>query len=83
MLDDPQIMGNKQIGQLERFLNVLHQIDYLRLNRYIQGTDGFVAHDEFRMKRYRSRNAHTLALAAGKLVRIPQDMLGTQPHALD
>ena len=83
MLDDPQIMGDKKVGQLVLFFDVLHQIDYLGLDRYIQGTDRLITDHKLRMKGDRSRNAHTLTLAAGKFVGIPKDMLGTQPHALD
>ena len=65
MLDDPQIMGDKEVGQLVLFFDVLHQIDYLGLDRYIQGTDRLITDHELRMKGDRSRNAHTLSLAAG------------------
>ncbi len=42
MLDDTQIMGDKQIGQSEFFLQIFQQVDNLGLNGNVQGRNGFV-----------------------------------------
>ncbi len=69
MLDDGQVVGDKEIGQVTLFLQALEQVDDLRLNRNVQRGDRLVADDELRVQRQGAGNADTLALAAGKFVR--------------
>ncbi len=52
-------------------LQILEQVDDLRLNRHVERGDRLVANDEFRIHRESARDADALALAAGKFVRIP------------
>ncbi|MPN36896.1 hypothetical protein SDC9_184408 [bioreactor metagenome] len=50
-------------------LQVLHEVEHLRLHRDIERTHGLVGHDEARPCDQRARNRNALALAAGKFVR--------------
>ena len=70
MLDNPQIMGNEHIRQVEFLFDVLHQVDDLSLNGHVQGADRFIADHKFRIQRNRPGNSHTLPLAAGKFMGI-------------
>ncbi len=70
MLHHAEVVRDKQICQLVFFLQILQQIDNLRLNGNIQRGNRLVADDKFGIQRKRAGNADALALAAGKLVRI-------------
>ena len=52
------------------FLQLLEQVDDLRLDRHVQRRHRLVADDELRLERERARDADPLALAARELVRI-------------
>ena len=42
-----KVMRNKEVGEVELLLKILHQVHNLGLNRDIQRTDGLVADNEF------------------------------------
>ena len=75
MLDNPQIVGNEHVRQVEFLLDVLHQVDDLSLNGHVQGADRLIADHKFRIQRNRPGDSHTLPLAAGKLMGIAVNML--------
>jgi hypothetical protein len=66
---------------LQVVLQVLQQVDDLRLNRNVERRDRFVQHQEARLDRERPRDTDTLALAAGKFMRIAIERLRTHPDA--
>ena len=70
MANHRQAVGNDHHRQPELVLQAFQQIDDLRLDGNIQRRDGFIAKQQFWSRGQRARNADTLALAAGKLVRI-------------
>ena len=61
-------------------LQVLHQVDHLRLDRHVERADRLVGDDDLRVGRERARDADALPLAAGELVRIARrHALGDSP----
>ena len=70
MADHGKIVCDKNIRELEFVLQILHQVDHLRLDRNIQRADRFIRDDDLRIGRKRPRDSDALPLAAGKLVRI-------------
>ena len=66
-------MGDEEKRQLELRLEVLHQVDDLRLDRHVERRHRFVGDDERRLEDERARDADALALTAGKLVRVAID----------
>jgi hypothetical protein len=46
VLDDREIVGNKQIGETKFSLQISQNIQDLRLNRDIEGGDRFIANNE-------------------------------------
>ena len=70
MLDDGQVVGDEQIRQAEFFLQVLQQVDDLRLNGHVQRRHRLVADDEIGVDRKRPSDADALPLTAAELVRI-------------
>ena len=56
--------------QAEAVLQILEQVDDLRLDRHVERRDRLVADDELRLAGERPGDADALALAAGELVRI-------------
>jgi hypothetical protein len=59
VLHHAQIMRDEQIGEAEFGLQVLQQIDDLRLHRNVQRRDRLVAYHEARLQRERPGNADT------------------------
>ena len=70
MVDDAQVVGHKQISQVQFLLQLLQQIYNLCLNRYIQRGYRLIRNDKFRLHRQSSGNADPLPLTATKLVRV-------------
>jgi len=63
-----QIVSNKQVGQVQLFLQFLHQVDDLRLDGYIQCGDRFITDDQIGGEGQGALQAYPLALAAGELM---------------
>ena len=59
-------------------LEVVEQVDDLRLDRDVERRDRLVEHDQLRLQRQRAGDPDALALAAGELVREAVDVLGAQ-----
>lgn len=70
MFYDGKIVRNEYIGKIVVYLQRFKQIDYLCLYRYVERGNRFVANNEFRIQRERARDTYTLALTAGKFVRV-------------
>src|SRR5690349_9292929 len=83
VLDDRQVMGDKEKSETELLLQVLQQIDHLGLDRDVERRDRLVADDELRLHRERSRDADALTLPAGKFMRIAAHVIGLQPDGLE
>ena len=69
VLHDREVVGDEEVGQAELALEVLEQVDDLRLDGDVERGDRLVADDELRVQRQGSGDADALALAAGELVR--------------
>ena len=70
VLDDPQVVRDEEVGQAELLLQVLQQVDDLRLDRDVERGHRLVGDDEARLHRQGARDADPLALAAAELVRV-------------
>src|SRR5712692_3678186 len=79
VLDDPQIVRDEQVGEFQLLLQVLQQVDNLRLDRDVERRDGLIEHQEARIYRERPRDADSLPLPAGKLVRKTIYRIGAHP----
>ena len=69
VINDPKVMRNKHITDAQIFLNLLHIVQNLSLNRQIQRGNGFIGNNQLRVGSNCSRNTDALSLTAGKLVR--------------
>ena len=75
------VVRHKQVGQLVLRLQVLQDVEHLRLNGHIQRGHGLITHYEFGLQCQGARNANALALAAGKLMRIAARVILLHAHA--
>ena len=82
MSNHSQIMADKQVGEAQPALQLLKQIDDLRLDRNVQRGDGLVANDQLRVQRKRAGNADALPLSAREFVRIPVGVAFAEPDRL-
>ena len=82
VLDHAQVVGDEQVGQAELLLQVLQQVEDLRLDRDVQRRDRLVADDQLRVQRQRAGDADALPLAAAEGVRVAAHVLRAQPDEL-
>ena len=64
-------------------LQVVEQVDDLRLDRHVERGDRLVGDDQLRPQRERAGDADALALAAGELVRVAVVVLRVQADELE
>lgn len=70
VLDDAQIVADKQVGEILLVAQFHEQVDDLCLYGHIKCRDAFFTNEEFRLNGKRACNVDTLTLSAGKLMRI-------------
>jgi hypothetical protein len=80
--DDRQVVRDEDVGKAELLLQVLHQIDDLRLNRHVERTDRLVGDDDLRVGCKGPRDADPLPLPSRELVGIALDVFGRQSNLL-
>jgi hypothetical protein len=81
--DQGQVVRDKQIGDAGSPLNILQQVDDLRLDRNIERRDRLVEYQDLRLDRERARDTGALALAAGQLVRIAIEVVARQADTFE
>ena len=82
VLDDRQIVADEQQREAELALQVLQQIDDLRLDGDVERRDRLVADDQFGFGGERPGDADALALAAGEFVRPAAQRVARQAHGV-
>ena len=82
VLHHVELVGDEQVGELEPVLQVLQQVEDLRLDRHVERRHRLVAHHELRVERQRAGDADALPLAAGERVRIAAQVLAPQADHL-
>jgi len=70
VLDDSQIMCDKEIGKPELVLKIHQQVEHLGLDRHVQCRNRLVTDDEPRVQDQRPCNANALSLPTTEFVRI-------------
>ncbi len=80
VLHDREVVGDKEVGQSEIALEVLHKIDNLGLDRDVESGHRFIAYEKAGIERQCARNADALPLTAGEFVRIALGVLPREPH---
>lgn len=81
--DYADVVGDKQKGQAEFGLKRFEQVDDLRLDRQVQGRNGFVTYDQLRVHHESACDPDPLALPSGKLVGETVIMFGLQADAFE
>ena len=79
---DGEIVRDEQVGEPPLLLQVLHEIDDLRLDRNVERRYRLVRHDEAGTERDRARDADALPLSAGELMGIAAHDGGRQADAV-
>ena len=79
VVDDGEIVRNEEVREPELGLQVLQQVQDLRLDRDVERGYGLVAEHEIGLERERAGDADALALPARKAVRIPVEEARVQP----
>ncbi len=82
VLDNREIMADEQQRKAELALQILQQIDDLRLDGDVERRDRLVADDQFGFGGQCASDADALALAAGKFVRPPAQRVTRQAHGV-
>ena len=82
MLDDAEVVGDEQVGELEFLLEASQQVQDLGLDGDIQGRDGLIGNDQLWPQGKGPGYADALPLAAAELVGIAVHLLSRQPDLL-
>ena len=77
-----EVVGNKQIGELQLLLEVYQKIDHLGLNGNVQCRNGLVADEEPGIDGKCPGDADPLSLPSGKFMRISLKDVFMKPHHL-
>src|SRR5689334_8083691 len=64
VLDDRKVVGDEHVGEIVLSLEILEQVDHLRLHGHVQSGDGLVTDDKLRLDRQGTRDPDALSLAA-------------------
>ena len=83
VFDHAQVVRDEEIGQVQLLLQILKQVDYLRLDRNVERRDRLVEHEETRAHCERPRDPDTLALPARKLMRLAVKRVGPYPNHIE
>ena len=81
--DDREVVGDEEIGEAERLLELDEQVQHLRLDRDVERRHRLVGDDELRLQDERARDPDPLALAAAELVRVAVERVGAEADALE
>src|SRR5215217_3666192 len=82
VLDHREVVGDEQIGQVPLSLELLHQVDDLRLDRDVQSRDGLVGHDKVGVYSEGPGHPKPLPLSARELVRVAVGVFFAEAHRL-
>ena len=81
--DDAEVVRDEDVREVELVLQVVEQVDDLRLDRDVERRDRLVGDDQPRAQRERPRDADPLALPARELVRVAVDVVGREADDLE
>ena len=82
-MDDGEVVADQHVRDAEFRLQVLHQVEHLRLHGHIQRADRFVRDDQARARDQGPGDRDALALAAREFVRVLAQVVVAQPHRGD
>jgi hypothetical protein len=71
MLNDGEVMGDKEQGDVSLFLQILEKVNDLSLHRDIQRTDWLIANDKARFDCQGASYADALPLSTAELMGSP------------
>src|SRR5205809_4388138 len=80
VLDDRQIVADEEQREAELPLQILQQVDDLRLDGDVERRDRLVADDQFGFRGKRPGDADTLALAAREFMRSAAQRVARQAY---
>src|SRR6266511_838571 len=83
VVHDAQVVRDEQVRELDLLLEIVEEVEDLRLDRHVERAHRLVEHEAFRADRERARDADTLSLAAAELVRIAVEGVGGQADEVE
>src|SRR5260370_25702416 len=83
VLDDAEVVGDEKISEAELHLQVLQEVDHLRLDRHVERRYRLVADHELGLDGERAGDADPLPLSAGEFVRETVHVVGLQADGLE
>ena len=83
MADHRQVVGDEDVGDLQLLLQLVEQVEHLRLHRQVERGDRLVADDDVGVQCQRAGDADALALAAGELLRVLVGGLGAEADEVE
>ena len=79
MAHDAEVVGDEEIAESAGALQLIEQVEHLRLHRHIKTRHRFVADQDVGARRNGARDRDALLLAAGEVPRTATGELGGEP----
>lgn len=83
MLDNVQVVADEEHRKAAFLLQTVQGEEDLHLYRWIQSGDNFVTDEQIGVRKDSASDAYTLALAAGKFMRLAGEKILRQAHGLE
>jgi hypothetical protein len=82
MLNNQEVVSNKEIGELQFALKLFEGIENLSLDRNVEGGDRFIANNEFRIEGEGAGDADALTLTTAEFVGVTGGVFGAEADRL-
>src|SRR5690606_35535477 len=79
---DGEVVGDEEVGEVELVLEILEQVDDLRLDGHVERGDRLVGDDEVGLHSERAGDTDALTLTAGELMREAAGEVRVEAHRL-
>ena len=78
-----QVMADEQVGQAQFLLEILEQVDDLRLDAHVERTHRFIADNKPGLHRQGPGDPNSLPLTAAEFPGSPSEIIRVQPYFLE
>ena len=82
-LDQREVVGDEEVGEIALLLQVAHEVEHLRPHRHVERGDRLVGHDEVGLEGERAGDGDALELATRELGGVALDHVAAHADPLE